>query len=268
MRLLVTGGAGRIGGMLRKELSGRVASMRTFDRVAAADMGSDEESVVGDVSDLAALEAAMQGMDGVIHLAAIPNEQPWDVMLRTNVVGTANVYEAAFRKGVRRVVFGSSNHAVGFYPRSQRIDTTVPCRPDSRYGLTKCWGEDVGALYADKYGVKSLHIRIGNALGAPNSLRTMAIWISIRDLAQLVMIGLTHPDIHNTIVYGVSDNATGWYDNSAAFALGYRPQDRSEDHRAGATTGEAMQTMDAVGRYYQGGPFCSIEYAGPPVPET
>jgi uronate dehydrogenase len=268
MKILITGGAGRIGSMLRKELADRVELIRTYDRLVASDPGPKEETVIGDLSDLSALEAAMEGMDGVIHLAAIPNEQSWHVMLQTNVVGTAHVYEAAYRKGVRRVVFGSSNHAVGFYPRGQRLDASVPCRPDSRYGLTKCWGEDVGSLYADKYGVKSLHIRIGNGLGPPTSLRTMAIWISIRDLAQLVMIGLTHPAIHNTIVYGVSDNATGWYDNSAAFALGYRPQDRSEVHLEGATAGEATQTMDAVGRYYQGGGFCSIEYAGPPVPES
>jgi uronate dehydrogenase len=263
---LMTGGAGRIGGRLRAELAAQVGLIRTFDRVAAADLRPNEETVVGELSDMAALEAAMQGMDGVVHLAAVPNEQPFETMLQNNVVGTWNVYEAAFRKGVKRVVFGSSNHVVGFYPRGQRLDADVPLRPDSRYGLTKCWGENVGSLYADKYGVKSLHIRIGNAMGPPRSLRTMAIWISDRDLAQLVMIGLVHPAIHNTAVYGVSGNTSGWYDNSAAFALGYRPQDDSQQHVEMATAGEADQQTDAVGRHFQGGLFCSIEYAGPPVP--
>lgn len=268
MRILITGGAGRVGGKLRRELRTRVELIRSFDRLPSPDLAANEAGIVGELSDMAALEAAMDGVDGIVHLAAVPTELSWDVMIQNNVVGTANVYEAAFRRGVKRVVFGSSNHAVGFYPRGVRLDHTSPCRPDTRYGLTKCWGEDVGSLYADKYGVKSLHIRIGNALGPPQSLRTMAIWISARDLAQLVMIGLTHPEIHNTIVYGVSDNATGWYDNSAAFALGYRPQDRSEDHIETARAGEATQTTDSVGRYFQGGPFCSIEYAGPPVPES
>ncbi len=268
MRLLITGGAGRIGTKLREELSSKIEHIRVFDRLPAGDLRANEDGVVGDLSDVAALEAAMAGIDGVLHLAAIPNEQAWELMLQTNVIGTWNVYEAARRAGVRRVVFGSSNHTVGFYPRGVRLDANVPCRPDSRYGLTKCWGEDVGSLYADKYGVKSLHIRIGNAMGAPQSLRTMAIWISSRDLAQLVMIGLTHPDVHNTIVYGVSDNTSGWYDNCAAHALGYQPQDDSEDHRASAEAGEATQTSDAVGRHYQGGLFCSIEYAGPPAPEA
>jgi uronate dehydrogenase len=268
MRILVTGGAGRIGGKLRKEMAARCALIRTFDRVAAADLGPNEEGIVGDLSDSTALRAAMEGIDGVVHLAAIPNEQPWEAMLQTNIIGTWNVYEAAYRAGVRRVVFGSSNHVVGFYPRGRRLDADAPSRPDSRYGLTKCFGEDVGSLYADKYGVKSLHIRIGNAMGPPTSLRTMAIWISIRDLAQLVLIGLTHPDIHNTIVYGVSNNAADWYDNSAAHALGYRPQDRSQDHLESAMAGEALLATDPVAQFYQGGSFCAIEYAGPPVPEA
>jgi uronate dehydrogenase len=268
MKILITGGMGRIGRLLRKELAGRVDLIRSFDRLPAADPARGEDSVSGELSDIAALEAAMEGMDGVIHLAAVPNEQAWDVMLQNNVVGTWNVYEAAFRQGVKRVVFGSSNHVVGFYPRGVRLDHTAPSRPDSRYGLTKCWGEDVGSLYADKYGVKSLHIRIGNAFPVPQNLRTMALWISARDLAQLVVIGLTHPAVHNTIVYGVSDNTPGWYDNSAAFALGYRPQDHGETHIDAATAGEAMLSTDAVGRYYQGGLFCSMEYAGAPVPEV
>jgi uronate dehydrogenase len=266
MKILITGGEGRIGRLLRLELAGKIALIRSFDRLPAGALAANEESFVGELSDMAALEAAMDGVDGVIHLAAVPNEQAWDTMLQNNVIGTWNVYEAAFRKGVKRVVFGSSNHAVGFYPRGQRLDHAAPCRPDSRYGLTKCWGEDVGSLYADKYGVKSLHIRIGNAFPVPQSLRTMALWISGRDLAQLVMIGLTHPEVHSTIVYGVSDNAGGWYDNSQAFVLGYKPQDRGEVHIEAARAGEANQTTDAVGRYYQGGPFCSLEYAGPPVP--
>jgi uronate dehydrogenase len=268
MKLLMTGGSGRIGVMLRRELGARFETIRIFDRTPAAALAANEEEVVGDLLDLPLLESAMHGMDGIVHLAGVPNEQPWDVMLRTNVVGTANVYDAAFRRGVQRVVFGSSNHAVGFYPRSERLDAAVPARPDTRYGLTKCWGEDVGSLYADKYGVKSLHIRIGNAMGPPTNLRSLALWISPRDLAQLVMIGLTHPAIHNTIVYGVSDNAASWYDNSVAYALGYRPQDRSEDHRASAEAGESAIQSDAIARYYQGGPFCSIEYAGPPAPES
>jgi uronate dehydrogenase len=267
MKLLITGGCGGVGRKLRKEIGERFERVRIFDRVADT-LAPNEESVDGDVSDMAAVMAATQGMDAVIHLAAMPVEGPFEEILKSNIVGTWNVYEAAYRQGAKRVVFGSSNHAVGFYPRSQRIDTTVAGRPDSRYGLSKCWGEDVGALYADKYGVKSLHIRIGNAFDHPGSARALAIWVSARDLAQLVMIGLEHPDIHNTIVYGVSDNAACWYDNSTAYALGYKPQDHAEDYTELAMEGEKAVKPDPVAEYFQGGPFCSIEYDGGPVPSA
>ncbi len=266
MKLLITGGSGGVGRKLRKEFAGAFELIRIFDRVAPDDLRPGEEMVIGEIASLAQVEAATDGMDAVIHLAALPIEGPWEDVLQSNIIGTWNVYEAAFRKGAKRVIFGSSNHAVGFYTRTDRIDVNSPCRPDSRYGLSKCWGEDVGSLYADKYGVKSMHIRIGNAFDLPMSERALAIWISARDLAQLVRIGLNHPSIHNTIVFGVSNNSRCWYDNAAAYALGYKPQDSADDHVAHAMEAEKSVNLDAVGRHFQGGPFCSVEYAGAPVP--
>lgn len=264
--LLITGGAGNIGRKLRRELGTRFARIRILDAVAPAALAANEEAVQADISDIAAVERAMAGMDAVIHMAGVVREAPFEAILQTNVVGTWNVYEAARRQGVGRVVFGSSNHAVGFYPRHQRIDETVPPRPDGRYGLSKCWGEAVGALYADKYGIRSMHVRIGNAADIPGNARTLRIWISGRDLAQLCLIGLEHPDIHNTIVYGVSDNVGGWYDNAVARGLGYRPQDHAEDYTEEAMAGEAELTHEPPALYFQGGGFCSLEYAGAPVP--
>lgn len=266
MKILITGGAGHVGRKLRREFAGRFALIRTFDMAPAEPIGPNEESVVGDIADMAAVESAMQGMDAVIHMAAEPNEAPIETILPANVIGTWNVYEAARRCGVKRVIFGSSNHAVGFYPRAQRIDELAPVRPDSRYGLSKCWGEATAALYADKYGVKSLILRIGNAADLPGSERALAIWVSGRDLAQLCAIGLEHPDIHCNVVFGVSNNAACWYDNSAAYQLGYKPQDRAEDHVDAAMAGEAGQQHEPADLYFQGGPFCAREYAGGPVP--
>lgn len=264
--LLITGGAGNIGRKLRRELGARFARIRILDAVAPAALAANEEAVQADISDIAAVERAMADMDAVIHMAGVVREAPFEAILQTNVVGTWNVYEAARRQGVGRVVFGSSNHAVGFYPRHQRIDETVLPRPDGRYGLSKCWGEAVGALYADKYGIRSMHVRIGNAADIPGNARTLRIWISGRDLAQLCLIGLEHPDIHNTIVYGVSDNVGGWYDNAVARGLGYRPQDHAEDYTEEAMAGEAELMHEPPALYFQGGGFCALEYAGAPVP--
>ena len=265
--LLITGGSGHVGRKLRGELGSRFETVRILDQVKDEALAPNEESMTGDIADMAVVQRAMEGMDAIIHLAAMPVEAPFGEILQSNIVGTWNVYEAARLAGIGRIIFGSSNHAVGFYPRTQRIDVTVLPRPDSRYGLSKCWGEAVGSLYADKYAVKSLHIRIGNAADLPGSARSLAIWVSGRDLAQLVMIGLEHPEIHNTIVYGVSDNIACWYDNSEAYRLGYKPQDHAEDHRDFAMAEEAkLPPHDAAAMYYQGGGFCSIEYAGDGIP--
>src|SRR5438128_814279 len=164
------------------------------------------------------------------HLGGYSVEGPWDGILKANIVGCYNVFEAARRNGVKRIVFPTSNHAVGFYRRDQTIDHRVYPKPDSRYGVSKVFGEALGSLYADKYGMEMFMIRIGNVNPAPIDKRRLAIWFSPRDLAQLVSIGIDHPDIKFEIVYGISANKRSWYDNSNAARLGYRPQDDSEPY--------------------------------------
>jgi uronate dehydrogenase len=162
------------------------------------------------------------------------------------------------------VVFASSNHAVGFYRRRRRIGVEALVRPDSRYGVSKAFGEALGAYYADKFGLRVLAIRIGNVGDRPIDERRLSIWIKPEDLAQLVRIGLEHPDLHYAVVYGVSDNARGFWDNEPAFRLGYRPGGRAEDHRDSALAAQAKLPPDPVGDLFQGGTFCSDEYAGDP----
>ena len=138
--------------------------------------------------------------------AAISVEGPWETILQSNIIGCYNLFEAARRKGVKRVVFASSNHAVGFYPRYHRIGIDVTVRPDSRYGVSKAFGEALGSLYADKHGLRVLCLRIGNVGDKPLDKRRLSIWISPEDLAQLVRIGLEHPDLRFEIFYGASNN--------------------------------------------------------------
>ena len=114
------------------------------------------------MSDLAQVEAICEGVDGILHFGGYSVEGPWDTILQSNIIGCYNLFEAARKKGVKRLVFASSNHAVGFYPRHHRIGTDVTARPDSRYGVSKVFGEAVGALYADKHGLDVTCMRIGN----------------------------------------------------------------------------------------------------------
>lgn len=258
-KILITGAAGDVGTRLRKLLKG-VYSLRVSDIRKPADLGADDEFVAADLGDYEQTKQITAGIDGIVHLGGYSVEGPWETIHKSNIVGCYNLFEAAYRSGVKRIVFASSNHAVGFYPRDRKIGVDVTVRPDSRYGVSKAFGEAVGALYADKHGLRVTCIRIGNVGDKPLDKRRLSIWVKPEDLAQLIRIGLEHPDIRFEIFYGASDNAAGWWDNSNARRFGYRPQFRSEDFRDEAMAAQTKLPADPVGDRFQGGPFCSDEY--------
>ncbi|HEX3696634.1 MAG TPA: NAD(P)-dependent oxidoreductase [Polyangia bacterium] len=144
----------------------------------------------GDLASLADMLKVVKGVDAVVALGGFPEEAPWPTILHANIIGAYNLYEAARRNGVRRVVFASSNHATGFYSRNRKIDHQVYPRPDSRYGLSKVFGEQAGFLYAEKYGLEVFCMRIGNVTPSPVDRRRLSNWLSPRDFAQLVRIGI------------------------------------------------------------------------------
>jgi len=258
-KILITGAAGDVGTRLRKLLKG-VYSLRVSDIRKPADLGADDEFVAADLGDYEQTKQITAGIDGIVHLGGYSVEGPWETIHKSNIVGCYNLFEAAYRSGVKRIVFASSNHAVGFYRRDQKIGVDVTVRPDSRYGVSKAFGEAVGALYADKHGLQVTCIRIGNVGDKPLDKRRLSIWVKPEDLTQLVRIGLEHPDIRFEIFYGASDNEAGWWDNSNARRFGYRPQFRSEDFREEAMAAQAKLPADPIGDRFQGGPFCSDEY--------
>src|SRR5256884_4783400 len=220
--VLITGAAGGIGTRLRQLLKGAYPNIRLSDVRRPADLSADEPFVEADLASMAQVESAVAGVDGIVHLGGFSVEGAWDTILQSNIIGCYNLFEAARRHGVERVVFASSNHAVGFYPRQRKIGIDAPVRPDSRYGVSKAFGEALAALYAYKHGLKVTSIRIGNVSETPADRRRLSIWIRPEDLVQLIRIGLEHPDIRCEIFYGVSDNIRGWWDNAAAFRFGYR----------------------------------------------
>lgn len=259
-RVLITGAAGGIGRSLRETLRGVYPVLRLSDRLTLAPARDGEELDHTELSDFVAVEQMVAGVDGIIHLGGISGESEWPRILEGNITGLYNVFEGARRAGVQRIVFATSNHAVGFYPRAQTIDHRVVPRPDSRYGVSKAFGEALASLYSDKYGIGVLCTRIGNFGEQPIDKRRLSIWISPRDYTQLVRIGLEHPDIRYEIVYGVSNNQRSWYDNSNAERLGYRPQDASEAYAEAVLAAEAGLSADPVAEHFQGGTFCAAEY--------
>jgi uronate dehydrogenase len=260
-RVLITGAAGGIGRMIRPLLHGVYPTVRLSDVVDIAPEAG-EEFVKADLTDMAALERLCADVDGVIHLGASSVEDAWEPILNNNLIGCYNLFEAARRQRVRRIVFATTNHVVGFYRRQRTIDHTVMPRPDSRYGVSKAFGEALGRMYADKYGLGVFNIRIGNVDRRPADRRRLSIWISPRDLVQLMRIGLEHPEIHFEVVYGVSDNPRAWYDNSNAYRLGYAPADQAEDYASEATEADLRLPPDPIGEQFQGGGFCTMEFAG------
>jgi len=258
--VLVTGAAGDIGTRLRKLMKGAYPRLRWSDVRMPADLKSDEEFMAADLADYGQVEKIVAGMDGIVHLGGFSVEGPWETILNANIIGCYNLFEAAYRAKVKRVVFATSNHAVGFYPRERKIGTDVTVRPDSRYGVSKAFGEALGAFYADKHGLRVTCIRIGNVADAPVDKRRLSIWLKPEDLLQLIRIGLEHPDIRFEVFYGCSDNEASWWDNSNARRYGYKPEGKAEDYRAQALAAQAKLPPDPVGERFQGGPFCSAEY--------
>lgn len=259
-RVLLTGAAGGVGGRLRALLKPAYPELRLSDIRMPPDLAPDERFVAADLAALDQVEAAVDGMEGIVHLGGHSVEGPWETILQSNIVGCYNLFEAARRRGVKRIVFASSNHAVGFYPRHRRIGSDVTVRPDSRYGVSKAFGEALGALYADKHGLRVLCLRIGHVLEAPVDRRRLSIWLSPDDLVQLVRIGLEHRELRYEIFYGASDNERSFWDNSRAYTYGYRPTGRAEDYRDAALSGQEKTPADRIGDFFQGGPFCSNEF--------
>jgi uronate dehydrogenase len=259
-RILITGAAGKIGRTLREGMRGRYPILRLSDLAPMDAAEPGEEIAPADLTNPAEVEAAMRGVDCVVHLGGISVEDTWERILPNSIVGTWNVFEAARRHGVRRVIYASSHHAVGFYRRARSIDQTVLPRPDGPYGVSKVFGEAVGRLFADKHGISVACLRIGAFREKPADRRQMHVWLSPRDAVRLVGCCIDAPDYHFIVVYGVSANARNRYRNAGLDFLGYRPQDNSEDFAT-----EIMRHPDAeepISRQFHGGPYTEMGFDG------
>jgi uncharacterized protein YbjT (DUF2867 family) len=246
-RLLITGAAGNMGRLLRPRLRREGRVLRLLDIVRPDDGPQPDgpqpddgaEVVVADVTDAAAMADACAGVDAVLHLGGISVEAPFDDILRVNVHGTANVLEGARKAGVTRVVLASSNHAAGFYRRSDAgsdagsgdtdgLPGDLPARPDTYYGWSKAAIESMGALYHDRFGMDVVALRIGTCFAEPIGSRGLATWLSPDDAARLVEACLSAPSPGFRIVWGVSDNRRRWWSLAGARALGYESRDDAE----------------------------------------
>jgi len=257
-KIVLTGAAGRLGSYLREPLT------KMADELVSSDISEDigklysgETYVKADLAKLDEMTALLMGADMVVHFGAIGDEAPFDDILQSNIIGAYTVWEAARVNGLRRVVYASSIHAVGMHRRNENIGTDVPHRPDTFYGLAKCFAEDLGSLYWDKFQMESVCMRILSCAQVTNA-RALGSWLSYDDLIHLVEQSINTPLTGHSIVYGVSNNDRAPVDNSNASFLGYRPKDNAEQFADEILAAEPPQDVTDPTFLYHGGPFASV----------
>ncbi|MEX8518674.1 MAG: NAD-dependent epimerase/dehydratase family protein [Leptothrix sp. (in: b-proteobacteria)] len=254
-RLLLTGAAGGLGRELRPRLKAYCDVLRLSDLNDLGSAAPGEELQTAALEDADAVLALLAGVDAVVHLGGISTEQPWQPILQANIIGAYNLYEAARKQAVKRIVFASSNHVTGFYRQDEVVSPKDPVRPDGLYGLSKAFGENLARLYFDRHGIETVCVRIGSSFPAPKNRRMLASWMSYDDLERLVMASLTAPVVGHSVIYGMGDNTTSWWDNTPARHIGYRPQDSSEPFRAAVEAADPHPDLRDPAVIYQGGPF-------------
>ncbi|MCK6454106.1 MAG: NAD(P)-dependent oxidoreductase [Alphaproteobacteria bacterium] len=255
-RILLTGAAGMLGTYLRPHLHKRWP-LRSMDVKPVEKPMKGEEVVVADVADRPAVFKAVKGCDAVLHFGAISIEGEFDQILQSNILGTYNVFEGARRARAKRVIFASSNHAIGYYPRERKIDSDAQPRPDTYYGVSKAFGEALGSMYWSKYGIEHASLRIGTARPEPVDRRGLSTWQSFPDLLQLICRCLEAQRLGFAVVYGQSNNDRAWWDNSKVAYLGYKPKDNAEKFAEKIWAGTKDDDPNDPAVKFMGGIFCT-----------
>ncbi|MFJ4256344.1 NAD-dependent epimerase/dehydratase family protein [Pseudomonas monteilii] len=260
--LLITGASGIVGTALRPLLREHY-QLRLLDLRSVSDLQAGETEIVGDLTDPALVDRAVEGVAGILHLAcAHGTDIAFQSTVEPNYHATLYLLEAAQRHGVQRFLFTSSHHVVGQYraDSAQTFDN-VPPAPDSYYGMSKVFGEAACAAFTQRYGLATFVIRIGNADPLVSDARRLRMWTSARDLAQLVRIGLEHPQVHQDIVYGVSESPNPLFHNGRARQLGYQPQDNAKDFLASDYLPYGSMDPENSGRDHVGGAYAGAKLA-------
>lgn len=254
-RVLITGAAGGLGKQLRANAKHYADVLRLND---IADLGSadgNEELVQCDLGDFEKVLELTKDVDAIIHLGGHALENTFENILNANLRGTYNIYESARKNGVKRVVFASSNHSIGFWERDAMIDSDVAHRPDTLYGVSKAFGEDLARLYFDKWGIETVVIRIGSCFEEPRDRRMLSTWMSYRDFIQLCEKSIYTPEVGYLVLYGSSDNKSLFWDNAAAAKIGYQPQDSADTFRAQIENSVEPEDPNNLATKYIGGGF-------------
>tara|TARA_Y100000591_G_C21780287_1_gene670624 strand:+ start:354 stop:1202 length:849 start_codon:yes stop_codon:yes gene_type:complete len=270
-KILITGAAGLCGSVVSDGLS------KLGYKITSCDIKKDPSPAAKAINvplsknikkiDLRNINKVLKitrNMDAVIHFGGIPRHKPREDIFKNiidhNIIGTYNVFEACRINKVKRIIFASSAHIMGYHNRKKKLDENSGFRPDSHYAVSKCFGESLSKLYSDKYNIKILSIRIGSALPKPTDMRFLSTWISFRDLVHLVNVGLTSKKLYCSSVYGISKNKRAWWNNKEAYRLGYKPKDNAEKFSKDKLT--KNEYKDKIALKLHGGVFTTDGFKG------
>ena len=256
-KILLTGAAGGLGKVLRETLVGWQDTLRLSDINPIDDVRDGEESIQCDLGDANAVMDLVDGCDGIIHLGGQSLENTFENILNANIRGTYNVYEAARQKGVKRIIFASSNHVIGFHESGKKLDATCQMRPDSLYGVSKAYGEMLASYYYDMFGIETAAVRIGSCFPKPVNRRMLSTWMSYRDFTDLIKKVFEVDELGFSIVYGVSDNPESWWDNHLTAHIGWQPQDSSQPYANEKHIVEQVDDPEDPAVKFQGGAFAA-----------
>lgn len=254
-RLLITGAAGGLGSVMRTRLSHMADIIRVSDVADLGPAAENEEVVQCDLGDADSVMSLVKGCDGIVHLGGVSVERPFPQILRGNIEGVYNLYEAARANGQPRIVFASSNHVVGFHRQDTYLDSTDPMKPDGLYGVSKCFGEATASMYYSKFGQETAILRIGSCFEKPTNHRMLSTWLSYSDFVSLMEAVFRAPMLGCPIIWGTSNNESSWWDNSKANFLGWKPKDSSEKYRAEVVAAVERPAPSHPNAIWQGGPF-------------
>jgi uronate dehydrogenase len=259
-RLLLTGAAGGLGKVLRERIKPWADVVRLNDLADLGAAAEGEEIVQCNLADREAVLAMVRDVDAVLHFGGISVEDKFEPIMQANILGLHYLYEAVYKAGVKRVIYASSSHTVGFYPTTQMVDADMPLRPDGFYGVSKCFGEALSRYYYDRFGIETVCLRIGSAFPEPRNQRMMTTYLAYDDLVELLRRALFTPRVGHTITFGTSDNAARWWDNRKAAHLGYKPTRSSSEFADRFPDTAVRPAPDDQTSIFQGGPFVT---AGP-----
>jgi uronate dehydrogenase len=261
-KIALSGAAGQLGTVLRAALIKRGTPLRSAGgpdpREPLEPLAANEDVMHGDLADPVVVDRLLEGVDVLIHLAGTSVERPLPEIIDNNLRALVEVYEGARRHKVGRIVFASSNHAIGMHPVDEKLTLDCELRPDSFYGLSKAWGEALAHMYWDKHGIESICVRIGSCIEKPTEFRHLSTWFGHEDFFHLIDRCIDAPDVGFLVVWGVSNNTRSYWDNTGAARLGFMPRQNAEDHAADILA--RPNPVDPIGQRYQGGTFASHDF--------